>query len=216
MIVGLCGFISSGKSTAANILIDNHGFTRLAFADPLKDACSKIFGWPRELLEGDTSNSRDFREKVDTFWSTELGYDITPRQALQVLGTEAGREIFGENLWTASLKQKILDKKKKDAILRQTSNIVITDVRFPNEIMMLKSLGAKIVEVSRGEKPVWYKTALTDNVFGTKIMDIDYPNVHISEYAWIGHTQLTVNNNSDLDALGQEISDKIMRTNESI
>jgi hypothetical protein len=55
MIVGICGFIGSGKDTAADYLVNFHGFRRESFANTLKDAVSCVFGWDRTLLEGRTS-----------------------------------------------------------------------------------------------------------------------------------------------------------------
>ncbi len=61
MIVGLVGFIGSGKGTVGDIL-EQKGFIKDSFAKPLKDACSVMFGWPREMLEGDTEVSRKWRD----------------------------------------------------------------------------------------------------------------------------------------------------------
>ena len=58
MIIGLVGFIGSGKDTVASRFI-SYGCVKDSFAAPLKDACAAIFGWPRELLEGDTVDSPD-------------------------------------------------------------------------------------------------------------------------------------------------------------
>ena len=71
MIVGLVGFIGSGKDSVAKHFV-NSGFTRDSFAAPLKDAVSSIFNWPREMLEGDTEQSRIFRESKDQWWSSKL------------------------------------------------------------------------------------------------------------------------------------------------
>ena len=68
MIVGICGLIGSGKGTVADILVEQ-GFTKVSFADKLKDGVSTIFGWDRSLLEGDTDESRDWREQADEFWT---------------------------------------------------------------------------------------------------------------------------------------------------
>ena len=63
MIVGICGLIGSGKGTVADFLVNDKGFTKLSFADKLKDSVATLFDWPRELLEGDTEESRQWREQ---------------------------------------------------------------------------------------------------------------------------------------------------------
>ena len=67
-IIGIAGLIGSGKDTVANHLINNHNFTSVKFADKLKDGVAAIFEWPRDLLEGDTDESREWRETPDPFW----------------------------------------------------------------------------------------------------------------------------------------------------
>ena len=63
MIIGICGLIGSGKGTVADVLVDEHGFQKISFADKLKDAVSVLFDWDRDMLEGETSESRFWREK---------------------------------------------------------------------------------------------------------------------------------------------------------
>ena len=78
-IIGICGLIGHGKDTVAGHLIEN-GFQRISFAGVLKDACANIFGWDRILLEGNTSESRVFREQVDEWWAERLGIpNFTPK-----------------------------------------------------------------------------------------------------------------------------------------
>ena len=83
MIIGLVGFIGSGKDTAADYLVNFHGFRRDSFAATLKDAVADIFGWDRTLIEGRTTESREWRECQDDWWSKRLGMPITPRWILQ-------------------------------------------------------------------------------------------------------------------------------------
>lgn len=202
-IVGIVGFIGSGKNTVGEML-QKEGFTPMSFAATLKDATSAIFGWPRHLLEGDTKESRDFREQPDSFWSEKLGYEMTPRKALQLMGTEAGRNVFGENLWVDSVFKKMYDS--------QQSKFVITDVRFENEIESLRSVGGKVYLVNRGPAPVWFSTAILDKS-GVKIPGLDnkrmkdlYPEVHISEWDWIiSEFDGVIDNNGDLNHLENEV-----------
>ena len=107
MIIGLVGYIGSGKGTVGDILVRNHEYHKFAFADALKDAVSQIFVWPRGLLEGDSNASRAFRERVDTWWSYKLGYEVTPRLILQKMGTEACRHGIADNIWIAALEKQI-------------------------------------------------------------------------------------------------------------
>ena len=158
MIIGLVGYIGSGKGTVGDILVRNHGYTKFAFADALKDAVATIFTWPRGLLEGDSNASRAFRERVDVWWSHKLGYEVTPRLILQKFGTEACRNGIADNIWIAALEKRI----------QGYDDVVITDVRFPNEIAFVRSVGGAIVRVKRGEDPS--KEELS--------------KMHISETAW--------------------------------
>ena len=205
MIVGICGLISSGKGTVSDILVSK-GFVKESFAAPVKDATTAIFGWDRALLEGDTTESREFREKKDEFWSDALGYDITPRMALQLMGTESGREVFGEDVWVQSLLRRAA----------KNENTVIADVRFPNEIEAIKKAGGHLVLIKRGEDPVWYATARDDNIsykMGKYKMAVQYPDVHISEWAWVGHPDIEylIFNDFSLESLKEEV-EKMLHT----
>lgn len=176
MIIGTIGFIGSGKGTVADILVEKKGFTKLAFADAVKDATAAIFGWPRALLEGDTDESRKFREEMDPWWSEKTGKYITPRYMLQLMGTEAGRDVFHQDLWILALEKK----------LGMYQNVVISDVRFPNEISFIQRMGGFVVRVKRGDDPVWYNDALKANLEGNTDHMYEHTGVHYSEWAWIG------------------------------
>jgi len=202
MLIGLVGFIGSGKGTVADLLVERHGYNKESFAGSVKDAVSTIFGWDRSLLEGDTIKSRAWREEPDAWWSKRMGKDFSPRLALQLMGTEAGREIFHSDLWIYSVERRINPDK----------NYVIADVRFPNEIKMIQDLGGKIVRVTRGQKPEWYDTALKQNITHEddqwllqdrdELMEQKYPEVHYSEWAWIGcDNDTTISNNGSLEDL---------------
>ncbi len=182
MIIGVVGFIGSGKGTAADILVNKHNFHKLSFADTVKDATAAIFGWPRNLLEGDTDESRNWREAKDEWWSEKFGYDISPRLALQMMGTEAGRDVFHPDLWIHSLERK----------MEMYPNVVIADVRFPNEIKFIQSKGGFVIRVKRGPDPEWYDLARAANdpqfLHAPEAQDemVDKHKIHYSEWAWIG------------------------------
>jgi len=184
MIIGVTGFISSGKDTIADYLCTFHGFKRMSFASSLKDAVSVIFGWDRELLEGSTKASREWREQKDQWWSDRLGMDIIPRWVLQYWGTDVLRDNFHTDIWVASIENKLYHTK---------DNIVITDCRFANEISAIKRAGGITLRVSRGEKPDWYDAALSYNKgeygnmsWALSKAKLDKHKVHASEYSSVG------------------------------
>ena len=117
MIVGLCGFIGSGKDAAAEALVA-HGFKRFSFAQSLKDAVAAVFGWDREMLEGSTEESRAWRETIDAWWAERLDIPcLTPRWVLQHFGLVM-RDHFHGDVWTASLEKRLAEV---------TGDVVISD-----------------------------------------------------------------------------------------
>jgi hypothetical protein len=181
MLIGIIGFAGSGKGTIGDILTREYDFVRLSFADAVKDTVSQIFGWPRELLEGDTVESRQFRETVDVFWSARFGYDVTPRAMLQKMGTEAGRDVFHKDIWIHTVERRIKNMQEWE----YKTDFVIPDVRFPNEVDFINNSGGFVVRVVRGPNPEWYDIALMANRQNKPELMKNYP-VHYSEWAWIG------------------------------
>jgi hypothetical protein len=170
MLVGICGLIGSGKGAISDILIEDHGFKPLSFASRLKDGVAAIFGWNRELLEGKTKESREWREQPDPFWSKEFGHAVTPRYTLQRVGTECMRVGFHDNIWI-KLVENVIENDPN-------GNFVISDARFPNEFDSIRSYGGEIWEVRRGEQPKWLIDFRAD--------DRNVPtDIHISEWAWV-------------------------------
>tara|TARA_B100001093_G_scaffold504359_1_gene560092 strand:+ start:111 stop:704 length:594 start_codon:yes stop_codon:yes gene_type:complete len=168
MIIGICGLIGSGKGTVADILVEEHSYEKLSFADKLKDGVSSVFGWDRQMLEGDTDDSRKWREQEDKFWTKETGEAITPRLILQLFGTDCMRNGFYDGIWVSLVKQHLLANKN--------TNYVIPDVRFENEAKMIRSLGGKICQVRRGADPLWFRLY--------KDLGQEPTDVHKSEWAW--------------------------------
>ncbi len=208
MIIGFVGFIGSGKDTAADYLVNFHAFRRDSFASTLKDAVACVFSWDRTLLEGRTKESREWREQVDEWWSNRLGKEITPRWILQHWGTEVCRNGFHNDIWIASLENKI--RKTND-------NVVITDVRFPNEITAIKKAGGKVFRIKRGPDPEWYEDALAHNQGPTNMrwalskMHLNQSNVHASEYSWVGnsHIDAEIDNNGTIDDLFNQLKNQV-------
>lgn len=127
MIIGLTGKARSGKDTVAAHLAEAYKFHHYWFSKPMKEACRSIFGWDDRHLYG------ELKEDVDP------RYGVSPRVALQTLGTEWGRNTINSDLW-------ILRAQKE---MEQHENIVISDCRFDNEAEAVISQGGIVIEVSR-------------------------------------------------------------------
>ena len=181
MLIGLVGLIGSGKDTVAERLVTRHSYKRDSFAKSLKDAVSSMFNWDREMLEGNTSQSRKWREQPDKFWSEKMGKEVTPRWVLQYFGTEVMRQGMYDAIWVDS----VIGRYKGE-------NTVISDTRFQNEIKTIKAHGGKILLVKRGELPT--REEMQNN------------GSHQSEWDWIGSNfDYTIENNSSIEGLNASV-----------
>lgn len=198
MIIGITGWISSGKGTVGSILQEQYNFKKESFAKPLKDMVSLLFDWDREMLEGETEEGRKTRELVDEKWTEFFktkssiyklfgnykGNEISPRYALQMFG-EGFRNYIHRDFWIKKLNDR----------LSPVENYVITDVRYRNEINYIKDSGGFIIEIRRElDVPDWYNTIYKINKerFDTKsitrsIDEIAPEGLHVTEYEWIGY-----------------------------
>ena len=204
MMVAIIGNIGEGKDTIADYLVKDHNFKRESFAGTLKDAVAAVFGWDRSLLEGQTTESRAWRETVDQWWADKLSIPkLTPRYVLQQWGTDVCRRSFHDDIWIASLENKLR---------HINTDVVISDCRFPNEFTAIKNAGGIIVRVKRGDDPDWHpfvNDALAGNVASISILTSHF-NVHESEWAWYGlEVDHIIDNNSTLGALYSKITEII-------
>ena len=214
MLIGFVGLIGAGKDTAADYLVNFHGFRRDSFANTLKDAVAHVFGWDRTLLEGRTTEAREWREQVDPWWAERLNMpNLTPRWILQYWGTEVCRKGFHDDIWIASLENK----------MRKTGdNIVISDVRFPNEIKAIHNAGGMVIRVKRGPEPDWFEAAENFNQGPTGNMywavgrqQLEKLKIHASEYSWIGgNIDHVLNNDSTIDELFKQIENLLPASKE--
>jgi hypothetical protein len=130
MLIGMCGAAGSGKDTIADIL----GFDRVAFADPIYEMVAIVTGLtPAEMRDRET-------KEREIGW---LGH--SPRQLLQTLGTEWGRDTISQTIWVDTAMRRVR------GLLEQGRSVVVTDVRFDNEPAAIKAAGGVIWQVVRGQ-----------------------------------------------------------------
>lgn len=186
VVIAISGPIGSGKDTIADYLVRAHGFKRLAFASKVKDVAHVVFGWDRTMLEGLTAESRAWREVVDPFWG------LSPRVALQRIGTEMFRTHIHPDTWVKTVVSQILAEPE--------GKFVITDCRFENEVAAMKALGGRLVCVSRGVEPSWAVTARSGAACPAEIHQTDW-NV----YRLQGLADVRVENNGSLEGLYEAV-----------
>jgi head-tail adaptor len=134
--IGISGWARSGKDTISDHMVANHGFTKMSFAAPMKDALYALN--PRITVNNVKDTS--LKTGVDVYgWEDLKKYGPEIRELLQRLGTEVGREMWGENFWVDMAINKIQDGSK----------VVFADVRFPNEADAIKALGGEVWRVER-------------------------------------------------------------------
>lgn len=203
-IVGFMGFKGSGKDTAAQALLNiSEEWTKMAFADAVKDALTVVFGWDRFMLEGTTAESRAWRETVDAWWAERLGIpNFTPRFAMTHIGTDVMRKHFHDELWIAALEHRLGRCKK---------NVVITDCRYHNEAAMIRRHGGQLIYVTRGTEPEYYQyssipVGAPGYDLAQEIMTTRFRHVHSSEWAWNNiPVDLTIPNNTTITELHSRV-----------
>ena len=147
------------ESTPVDLVYQNK-----KFAGILKDIACKLIGCNVSQLE-----DREFKEKElgEEWWycvaddGSYIPYvqnlhegkvvnlvKLTPRKLLQLLGTEAGRQIIHPNIWVNALFADF-ENNKSDWLSATNSNWIITDVRFPNEAKAVKDRGGILIRINR-------------------------------------------------------------------
>jgi hypothetical protein len=130
-IVGFVGTKGVGKDTAANVLVFRHGFVRRKFAQPIKEACGIIFQLPQDHFENDSHKER-----------VNARHGISPRQMMQMLGTDMFRRMVDVDFWIHHFQDWCADQP-------DDTKVVVTDLRFQNEIDAVKRLGGLVVCIKR-------------------------------------------------------------------
>ncbi|MFA6118141.1 MAG: hypothetical protein WC729_29410 [Sphingomonas sp.] len=167
MILGLCGHSGAGKDTFADRLVLKYGWQKVALADPLKRICQQVYDFTDQQLWGPSEcrnapDKRYFRPDGDP----RFPY-LTPREALQLLGTEWGRRCY-DNTWVdlairtakdilagrayhqhLGLGPEVPPGTPKHLAPRRATGVVIPDVRFKNELDAIRAAGGRVVRLIR-------------------------------------------------------------------
>lgn len=131
-IIGVAGLANSGKDTLADYIIanKNKSFSKYAFAKPIKDMMINCLGFSEEQCY-----NQELKQTVDNFWG------LSPREVMLLVGTKLFRENWRYDFWVKLMEKKIIDNPNQ--------NMIISDVRFPNEAELIRQYGGKIIVVHR-------------------------------------------------------------------
>ncbi|CAB4123963.1 hypothetical protein UFOVP45_75 [uncultured Caudovirales phage] len=136
MIIGLSGYARSGKDTVANHLVEKHGFVKLAFADPMREALVRL----DPLITINGGSTMHLSQGLSSLsWEDLKAISPDIRSLLQRMGTEVGRAMFGQNVWVDMAMTKAADYE----------NVVFSDVRFLNEAEAVRTAGGSLWRIER-------------------------------------------------------------------
>ena len=187
MIIGLTGYAQSGKDTVAKILVENYGYTRIAFADKIRDFLYET----NPMFDAIAGEPMFVKNKVDRDGWDEAKKSPHIRRLLQNSGV-AARKVFGQDFWVNEVFKSI------DA----TDNIVITDVRFENEAEAIKL----ITQFTGQEAQIWR----------IKRNGVEAVNNHVSEHEMDGYpVDQIFTNNGSIEDLEDLISKRMERNAQS-
>ena len=158
-LIGIGGYAGSGKDAIADILEDSHGFYRTFMSQPLNAALCRLN--PQvEVRHGEVFRYVDLINQLGYAKAKELP---EVRRLLQAMGTEVGRDMFGQTVWIDQLRNYLAAQKPDD-------DVVVTGIRFPNEASMIRELGGELWWVYRpGYGPV--NSHSSDNTLSLRHFD---------------------------------------------
>lgn len=235
MIVGVCGRAGSGKDTIADILVRDHGFVKVAFADPLKRICRDIFDFSYEQLWGPSEKRNEPDSRYPREWKTNANRDsfpishLTPRFALQQLGTEWGRNCYSD-IWVEyalrvadkllttnyALHELVWRYDAERGVYRGgeafipprlgfvggtilPKGVVISDVRFLNEVDALRK---------RPDISIWRVTRASAGLTGAAALhqsEVELESIPAEKFTHM------IENNSSLDDLVKTVKEMLQR-----
>jgi hypothetical protein len=131
MIIGLSGYSRSGKDEVAKILVEEYGFTRVAFADKIRELLYEM----NPIVD----THYKLQSLVDAYGWDEVKRRPQVREMLQNVGVGA-RKLFGDLFWV---------HQAMTSMALAHPNIVVTDVRFTNEAETLELNGGQVWRIKR-------------------------------------------------------------------
>lgn len=181
-LVGLLGTKGVGKDTVGDYLVSCHDYEKRAFATPIKEACSILFQLPSTRFEGDEKEIVDPR------------HGLSPRQMMQLVGTDFFRGKVHKDFWIRHFQTFHAGR------VENSPSLVVTDLRFQNEVDLIKSLGGMVLRITRAPREGQDGRHTT-------------PDLHITEQgvALLQGVDATIENDASLEDLFEKVDRAIFR-----
>lgn len=213
-LIGLGGKLRAGKDAVGDYLEATHGYVKLGMSDALNEALLKLNPIipTGKYWESGYEHYMTYQDYHAAHGYVEAKKNPEVRRLLQVLGTEVGREMISEDVWVSIAEKKIREH------WAEGKQVVITAMRFPNEIEMLNRLGGLSLWIDRPDE---LRSEGLESSLGTPITPVGFKerteaNRGISEHASENSVNAdmfyqTIVNDSSLDELYQKIETAIDR-----
>lgn len=181
MILGLIGHKQHGKTTVANYLVREHGFIALSFADGVRALAEAIDPLVDVRQLGSGIAAMRYTEVLSQYGYEQAKALPDVRRLLQRIGTEGCREVFGMHVWVTALAHRLETVLSTATV---TPNVVIPDVRFPNEVEFVREMGGHLARVYRPRFDLGIDPHPSEKFVDTMEVDTDIQNdstVHVLE-----------------------------------
>lgn len=176
-IIGIGGKLASGKDAISDHLVEKHGWTKLGMSDALGEALLALDPYvPVEkkfLWFFDRISFIRYSTLFNEVGYTQAKVNDEVRRLLQKLGTEVGRKIIDEHTWT-----NIVERRAQEALDAGAPGVIITGIRYPNELLMIEDL---IGELWWVERPSLSATVNAGHSSENSVSSVDFERVIIND-----------------------------------
>lgn len=173
-LIGICGKARSGKDVASQFLVDTHQFHTYKMAAPIKRALAAMFQVDPEFIEN---------QKEDML----PNHVYTPRELLQTMGTEWGRDTVGMDIWLDFLRREWDEiNQYNNSTYGPLPGLVISDIRFDNEADYIRRCGGVVIRVLREDaddiRPHKSEAGIRPNLIDQVVRNDSDINTFIEEF----------------------------------
>lgn len=168
-LIGIGGLLASGKDTVADYLVDEYAWHKMGMSDPLHNAMLTLNAIV--AIHPHSGSIIRYGDLTDDVGYVEAKNLPEYRRLLQVFGTEVVRELFGNTVWVDNARKRI------KAVLDAGGDVILTGLRYPNEVELIRELGGTTWWVDRPGFLISGSTHTSENSVSEEDFDVTIENV---------------------------------------